>query len=479
MKNNKKVTAAILSAVLFFNTMSFARPVIGFDDGIDPNNPPIVIRPRDGQPYCQSGCGKYRDPGGRGDGRGTGQGEGRGTGGDHESTRSIPSVGAGGGNKEKNQDERPRGRDSHGEGPFGGWDRSNRETSQDQAWQNYREQIQVLNEKWTAELEKRYQSEQTNSDVAAKLVDEWASAGFPNIQASSAPPKTIDALITASLPQQFQGYQYLKYKAEDFKSLLDYQYQSHQKAELNKIRSDHADFKPQSPQAYNAYKAGLNALINADNAYIINDEQTGTFYKESAKVLLDVATDIIPITSIPKDLYRLFVGKDPFSGSEIPAFDRLMAGGFVFLTVASAGTLSFMRGLREAKVIAKATAEQARVAETFFESAKGLERLRWGTWSDLSKVIIDGREYAQIGERLYTKHAIDRMVPKALGSAVGGVSGRGVPTMVVEATIATGEKIATQVLAKGSIRETWKLGNVQVITENSGRLVVTVMRIGG
>jgi hypothetical protein len=223
----------------------------------------------------------------------------------------------------------------------------------------------------------------------------------------------------------------------------------------------------------------LKALISADQSYINKDDQIGSFYKEAGKLLLDIATDVIPMTSMAKDLYRLFVGKDPFSGLEISKSERVMAGGFFILTIASLGTIGFVKLFKEAKVIAKATSEQAKIAESFFESAKILELVRWATWSDLGKVIVDGREYAQIGERLYTKHAIDRMVPKAFGYAFDGVAGRGVPTIVVEATIATGEKIASQVLSKGRIRETWKMGNVHVITENNGRLVVSVMRVGG
>jgi hypothetical protein len=53
-----------------------------------------------------------------------------------------------------------------------------------------------------------------------------------------------------------------------------------------------------------------------------------------------------------------------------------------------------------------------------------------------------------------------------------------VPTIVVEATIRNGEKIASEML-NGVARETWKMGTIQVVTENGGELVVTVMRVGG
>jgi hypothetical protein len=34
------------------------------------------------------------------------------------------------------------------------------------------------------------------------------------------------------------------------------------------------------------------------------------------------------------------------------------------------------------------------------------ESLRWGFWKDYPKVILNGREYVQIGTRLYTEHAV-------------------------------------------------------------------------
>jgi hypothetical protein len=37
--------------------------------------------------------------------------------------------------------------------------------------------------------------------------------------------------------------------------------------------------------------------------------------------------------------------------------------------------------------------------------------LWWGFWSDYPKANLNGREYAQIGERLYTEHAVKRFLP--------------------------------------------------------------------
>ena len=107
----------------------------------------------------------------------------------------------------------------------------------------------------------------------------------------------------------------------------------------------------------------------------------------------------------------------------------------------------------------------------------------WGKWSDYPKVIVDGREYAQIGERLYTRHAVDYFqpsgrrtignVPVAQGEGGGYLTdGRGVPPRFVEETIVHG---ATRLqIVNGVCRTVHALGDLEVVTEQAGRIVVTV-----
>lgn len=40
--------------------------------------------------------------------------------------------------------------------------------------------------------------------------------------------------------------------------------------------------------------------------------------------------------------------------------------------------------------------------------------VKWGHWEDLNKITISGQEYAKIGNRLYVRHAVERMYPNAL-----------------------------------------------------------------
>ena len=102
--------------------------------------------------------------------------------------------------------------------------------------------------------------------------------------------------------------------------------------------------------------------------------------------------------------------------------------------------------------------------------------MNWGFWGDLVKVSFQGRTYAQVGGRYFTQHAIERMAPRGFGVAGGtaGVAGRGVPTMVVEDVIANGTVLG-QSIVNGALRTTTKLGNVTVVTEQGGKVVVTVI----
>lgn len=43
------------------------------------------------------------------------------------------------------------------------------------------------------------------------------------------------------------------------------------------------------------------------------------------------------------------------------------------------------------------------------------KRFPWKKWEDYEKEIIEGREYAKIGKRLYTRHAVERAYPASLG----------------------------------------------------------------
>lgn len=55
-------------------------------------------------------------------------------------------------------------------------------------------------------------------------------------------------------------------------------------------------------------------------------------------------------------------------------------------------------------------------------SAEKAGKLLWGTWKDYPKVVVAGREYAQVGEPLYTQHAVERMMPRGLATQGRSIS---------------------------------------------------------
>jgi hypothetical protein len=102
----------------------------------------------------------------------------------------------------------------------------------------------------------------------------------------------------------------------------------------------------------------------------------------------------------------------------------------------------------------------------------------WGSWKDYPKVTSNGNQYAQVGDRLYSQHAVDRMQPSGLGIPVGAdAPGRNISPNIVDYVIRTGEKTVTNT-AEGVQRTIHWSGNVGVVTENSGKIVVTVLRRG-
>ncbi len=114
----------------------------------------------------------------------------------------------------------------------------------------------------------------------------------------------------------------------------------------------------------------------------------------------------------------------------------------------------------------------------------------WGRWKDYNKVNVNGTEYAQIGDRLYTRHAVDRMQPSGMryqgGKLDGGdVSasrifdvdqkdyGRSISPNFVEDIIKQGN-YETQIV-NGIERQVWSSGSVKVVTENQGKTVITIL----
>lgn len=98
-------------------------------------------------------------------------------------------------------------------------------------------------------------------------------------------------------------------------------------------------------------------------------------------------------------------------------------------------------------------------------------RPRWA--SEPGFVTQGGREYAQVGDRLYTRHAVDRMQPSGLGAPAGASGpGRSVSPNYVEDVLGS-TKGSPVKGPNGEPRLSYTSGTVQVITENN--IVITVI----
>jgi len=152
---------------------------------------------------------------------------------------------------------------------------------------------------------------------------------------------------------------------------------------------------------------------------------------------------------------------------------QLKGSGKVLSIAIPAAKVKAVAELAGAAKVGKVTKTGATVASDTHGGAK----LLWGSWIDYPKVVVDGREYAKVGERLYSRHAVDRMQPSGLGAPAGAVGpGRNVTATMVEQVIKGGEMQKTMV--NGVERASYTLGNVRVWTENDGKTVVTILRIG-
>ncbi len=106
-------------------------------------------------------------------------------------------------------------------------------------------------------------------------------------------------------------------------------------------------------------------------------------------------------------------------------------------------------------------------------SNQNSKRIPWGSWSDYNKVNIKGNTYAQIGDRYYTRHAVDRMQPSGLGASAGTIGkGHSFPPVFVEDVIRNGVK--RTVVRDGVSRVVHFSGTAEVVTEQNGKIVVTV-----
>jgi hypothetical protein len=142
---------------------------------------------------------------------------------------------------------------------------------------------------------------------------------------------------------------------------------SHQEA-LDKERDRLIDARAQGPHQWDAKVAAFLNQRKADNAYLANDNQAGDDHFKVAHFLADVATDIIPFTAIPKDIFKALVGKDPLTGQDLSPMERVLAAGFAGLNTFSLGGAGILAaGIKNVGRAAGATLKEIALAEKLTE----------------------------------------------------------------------------------------------------------------
>ena len=109
-----------------------------------------------------------------------------------------------------------------------------------------------------------------------------------------------------------------------------------------------------------------------------------------------------------------------------------------------------------------------------YAGGTGENKIPWDTWNNYEKVTANGQEYAKVGDRLYSRHAVDRMHPSGnrFGANIyqaGGDYGRSVAPQFVEDVLSSVKPILQE---NGNL--SYKSGTVEIITNSQG-YVVTIM----
>ncbi|MBX3375131.1 MAG: RHS repeat-associated core domain-containing protein [Phycisphaeraceae bacterium] len=164
-----------------------------------------------------------------------------------------------------------------------------------------------------------------------------------------------------------------------------------------------------------------------------------------------------------------------------PFIDALRTGGEIGIGLVPGGGLAVFLGtpsLMNAAAMLPLGGAAAKVVGAAGRGAARGGRIAWRSWGGYGKVTVGGREYAKVGDRLYTRHAVDRMQPSGLGTPAGGSGpGRSIAPNFVEDVIQNGT--TRSVTVNGVERTIHTSGSVQVVTEQGGRIVVTVNPFSG
>lgn len=117
--------------------------------------------------------------------------------------------------------------------------------------------------------------------------------------------------------------------------------------------------------------------------------------------------------------------------------------------------------------------QTARAVRRGARAAGSGSRHLWTSWAHYPKVQHAGREYALVGDRLYARHAVDRLQPSGLGAPAGAVgAGRSISPRFIDHLLDTVTP-RTVTTPSGAVREVFESGGVRIVTEDD--IVITVI----
>ncbi len=166
-------------------------------------------------------------------------------------------------------------------------------------------------------------------------------------------------------------------------------------------------------------------------------------------------------------------GVDGAYGAGLEFGKLTMAGLGLFAGAAGAGKLGVKITSNTLKATSKAAEKNTLIA--LDRMPKSETKLPWDSWQNYPKKTVDGRQYARIGDRLYSQHAVDRMQPTSLGSPAGTIGpGKNISPNIVEHVIKTG--VTETSISNGIQRTIYRAGDIGVVTENNGSIIITILR---
>jgi hypothetical protein len=160
---------------------------------------------------------------------------------------------------------------------------------------------------------------------------------------------------------------------KNYIELSQYSYKSSHRDELNDIRTKFQSSKTYDVEHYRAKEAGMRALKEADQSYGQNKNDEGDFFKESAFILGDIVTDVLPVTGFVKDFYRAWTGYDVTYGNKLSSTERAFSGVFAVANLATLGGAGLVKApIAALAKMAKATFGEIRVAEEILHASQKL-----------------------------------------------------------------------------------------------------------